>query len=716
MMTRDRAIQIAVLVLALGCLVSASALVPAINQQRRALRIEGATQIGEGMPPKYALAAAAMGSFRGLAVDALWYRAEKLKQQGRYHEAKTLADLITTLQPRYAKVWSTQAWNMAYNISVGTHTPAERWDWVSKGIRLLRDEGLVYNPNSIGLYRELGWIFHHKIAGRTDDMHWHYKIELAREWQEVLGAPTEGATIDEALDSFRPIAVAAERCFPLSRPSREARQKLKQIAEADPEIATELGELAGLNLVRFHERVVELQQKLHKERRPSTAQMLEPIRDLARQQHERAARVQHDPLALLYEDAPEARPIVERVGEIGLAMNLPTLRRIGRINMILRYGDPQQVLEHADRLLDEQDQQLLTMIVDPENEAGLKALMDLLRADALINHYHMDPVKMYELMELFGPLDWRHGASHAAYWMYLGVEMEGELSDSNKIDVLNTDRNVIHAIQTLFREGRISFDPFTPGIDLLPDTRFFPAYDRAKRLAIERSKTGQWSGDGNLDMFEAGHENFLHYAVTAEYLYGNVGQARRYYRQVSELYGHKAHNIRYGTYLLTLEDFVVDQLKRDMDMPEVARIFVDAMVVEGLRRGLANGRHDIFNRYAAMAKRAHHQYQVEKDSARATTTRQRLQMAPFEEVVNETYINFMRNPAYPLRLRRRVYLNTPLELLAQTYPAFRREVVAHAEKIGLHGARAFPVPPGLADRPITPRVEPEGLPKTIERR
>lgn len=142
----------------------------------------------ENDPPQVA-AGIAMGAFRGLFVNILWIRANELKEEGKYFEAIELAKAITRLQPRFPRVWAFHAWNMAYNISVVTQTPQERWQWVQAGIRLLRDEGIPANPNEMLLYKELAWIYIHKVAGYTDDANQYYKRRVAEEWQVILGEP-----------------------------------------------------------------------------------------------------------------------------------------------------------------------------------------------------------------------------------------------------------------------------------------------------------------------------------------------------------------------------------------------------------------------------------------------------------------------------------------------------------------------------------------------
>jgi hypothetical protein len=135
-----------------------------------------------------AFVAIGMGAFRGLVVDILWMRAEALKEEGQFFDAKQLADWITVLQPRFPAVWDFQSWNMAYNISVAmpSNQWQERWKWVRNGYELLRDKGIEKNPDSIMLYRALAWIFQHKISGITDDCHRHYKRELALSMRPLL--------------------------------------------------------------------------------------------------------------------------------------------------------------------------------------------------------------------------------------------------------------------------------------------------------------------------------------------------------------------------------------------------------------------------------------------------------------------------------------------------------------------------------------------------
>ena len=140
-------------------------------------------------PPVLAFVTVALGSFRGLIANALWIRANDLQQEGRFFEMVQLADWITKLEPTFTQVWLVQAWNMAYNISVKFTDPADRWRWVQRGIELLRDDALRYNPKDAMIYRELAWFFQHKLGQDLDDAHRYYKTQWAREMTRVFGGP-----------------------------------------------------------------------------------------------------------------------------------------------------------------------------------------------------------------------------------------------------------------------------------------------------------------------------------------------------------------------------------------------------------------------------------------------------------------------------------------------------------------------------------------------
>jgi len=196
MRLRDKLICSIAFVLAVALLITAGTRLDFINSQRQEMKLIVNEPL-KNAPPSLAFATVAMGAFRGLVVDVLWIRADRLKEQGQYFDAKQLAEWITVLQPRFAQVWDFQSWNMAYNISVAipAEQPDQRWQWIKNGYELLRDRGIPLNPKSILLYQRLGTIFQHKIGGVTDDDHKYYKLQLALAMEPLLG-PADNAWFD----------------------------------------------------------------------------------------------------------------------------------------------------------------------------------------------------------------------------------------------------------------------------------------------------------------------------------------------------------------------------------------------------------------------------------------------------------------------------------------------------------------------------------------
>ncbi len=244
-MRRETKVQLVAGGCLLALLLASSSLALTIASSSGRNRLIYADKAESGDPPQVALGVA-MGAFRGLFVNYLWIRANDLKEAGKYYEAVDLAKTITRLQPRFPKVWQFHAWNLAYNISVSTQTPSERWEWVKSGIRLLRNEGIPANPADIGIHRELAWIHLHKVAGVMDDAHRYYKAQFAMEWTIVMGAPPQKRLDDQAAGPMK--EAYATRWL---RPIVEAPDTIEQLYEKFPQargLVADLKKEAGLDL------------------------------------------------------------------------------------------------------------------------------------------------------------------------------------------------------------------------------------------------------------------------------------------------------------------------------------------------------------------------------------------------------------------------------------------------------------------------------------
>ena len=142
------------------------------------------------------LVIAGLGGFRGIIAEVVWFRADRLQDEGRYSEMAQLANILTTLEPHTPEMWAYAAWNLAYNISVMMPTPEDRWRWVEAGLKLLRDDGLRLNPTSPDLHREISWLFLSKIGGGIDEAtplymeKWKREVESAGgDWKKLKMEP-----------------------------------------------------------------------------------------------------------------------------------------------------------------------------------------------------------------------------------------------------------------------------------------------------------------------------------------------------------------------------------------------------------------------------------------------------------------------------------------------------------------------------------------------
>ena len=218
----------ALLLLAGVLLFGVSRVQRAMNHDRETLGLTRVTPL-ENAPPILAFTTVALGGFRGLISNVLWIRANDLQDEDKFFEMVQLSDWITKLEPHFGQVWYFQAWNMAYNISVKFKDPVDRWRWVERGINLLRDQGIPWNPDETLLYRELSWLFQHKMGNNLDDAHQFYKTAWAAEMTDLFGGKPNFATL----------------IAPQTPEEKERVKTLREKYKMDPQLMKEVDELYG---------------------------------------------------------------------------------------------------------------------------------------------------------------------------------------------------------------------------------------------------------------------------------------------------------------------------------------------------------------------------------------------------------------------------------------------------------------------------------------
>lgn len=230
---RESLVQIIAISITIISSVLSGLLIRPINQIRKQNQLVIDPDSIQGLPPGIALMGK-LGTFRALAINWASIRVERLKEEGKTYEALQLHETVCALAPRFPQVWANAAWNMAYNISVSQYSPEARWQWVSNGISILRDKGIQYNPRSVTLYKELAWIYWHKIGDFLDDEHMNYKRALAVDMERVLGAP--------------PVTLNDEEYFAWFQKIVDAPYDLDQFIHADREINTLVTKLSDVDM------------------------------------------------------------------------------------------------------------------------------------------------------------------------------------------------------------------------------------------------------------------------------------------------------------------------------------------------------------------------------------------------------------------------------------------------------------------------------------
>lgn len=244
--------------LAVALLAGAGLVQRQLNRARADLGVMSVA-LPDSAPPVLQFTTVALGGFRGLIANFLWIRASDLQEDGKYFEMVQLADWITKLQPHMTEVWVLQAWNMAYNISVKFTDFADRWRWVQRGIELLRDQGLRYNPREPRMYRELAWFFQHKMGQNLDDAHNFYKFKWAEEMTRVLGVgrPNWDELINPQTDEARQRAKILREKYKLdARKMKEADDRYGPLEWRLPEAHAIYWAALGLEMARKEELIV----------------------------------------------------------------------------------------------------------------------------------------------------------------------------------------------------------------------------------------------------------------------------------------------------------------------------------------------------------------------------------------------------------------------------------------------------------------------------
>ena len=115
------------------------------------------------------------------------------------------------------------------------------------------------------------------------------------------------------------------------------------------------------------------------------------------------------------------------------------------LNFVARYlRDDVAVARHMRAMTEEESitqfGQRMTLLTDEQYADARDRLLDALRSHVLRTDYHMDLDWMLQLMEKYGPIDWRSPYAMALYWASWGDMYTRKQLNLNPHDSMNTGR------------------------------------------------------------------------------------------------------------------------------------------------------------------------------------------------------------------------------------------------------------------------------------
>lgn len=705
-MPNSRLIQFFALA-ACGVLVfGASRWIPRINEGRKALDMMGAANPQHKAPPQYAFAIQALGAFRGLITDLAFIRAETYKEQGRFYDAKQLAEWICALQPHFPAVWEFAAWNLSWNISVTTYTPDERWQWVYNGVKLLRDQGIPYNPRAVNLYKQLAWTFNNKMGEITDDHHYTYKTNWAWRMHLVLGAPPP------ALGEVDPNTLANLQPGQMDATEDLLREAGRKTFELNEEKRRQAAEARGETYVRrSYEEVL---QAASAGEEPASY----VLERTAAYERIRTIALAPKKLDEVYAAAPEARGMVAALRELKLDLSDRELSEEtywSDHGLAFRFFEPyrrlteplgllRRVTEETDReaARREQSEKLDAILgVRAGNPAG-ELLVRWLQRKVLREVYKLEPDHMALVVQKFGPVDWRSVDAHAIYWVTKGLIEGGETIDNFRNDKANTARILFFSLRNLFQRNRITFEPYPERIELSylnlgQDLNFIESMQRAyleyAPLFEPRSNAPGMAGE----MYRVGHINFLTEAVQLLYLSGREQEADHYYAYLQRKYptgedGTLNPRLQKPLHLFVMDNFL-ETTKSSPAMRD-ARAAIGGLLYFAYSR-LADGQ---VREYNTMRSRAHDLWREYMKDKQERISKPK-QLPPFAEMEVDAFAAWFTEappmaPQQSLR-KARLWHAAPPHLRQRTYDWLKPYFEVECDAWGFELAAAFPEPGGM---------------------
>lgn len=160
---------------------------------------------------------ASTGPLRGVLVDLLWIKVNRLNSEKRFREIEQLTGEICHMQPYVPEIWKYMAWNISFNILAEQQgNPEKMKESLLRGFRLI-EEGMSYNPDSKLLIYARSWMIYNrsrfypelkpllkeKITRSEDPVKWAWErvkeagVDSSEEYYDMIILPVIGIVAED---------------------------------------------------------------------------------------------------------------------------------------------------------------------------------------------------------------------------------------------------------------------------------------------------------------------------------------------------------------------------------------------------------------------------------------------------------------------------------------------------------------------------------------
>ena len=231
---------------------------------------------------------------------------------------------------------------------------------------------------------------------------------------------------------------------------------------------------------------------------------------------------------------------------------------------------------------------------------------------------------------------------------------------------------------------------------MLPDPRFCRPYELALAEALDRISSGEGIQAGTFGKaeekdFHKSYEKFLTIAIQITYLYGDEGDAKRYFLALRDLM--QSRGLGDGPlYAGTLQNFVAMNFAAQVQA-EVSdlRSFLDAMVRRGISEGLGKADYGVFNKFIGLAFTIYDK-RFSTSDPKSSYTLKEARLLEFPKIVQNSFTAYLKDPGVTLLAKARAWHSAPDLLVARLDASVGELMRTAATEAGMDPDAAFPPP------------------------